>query len=286
MNFSFLDSQPKLGVALSGGGVKGLAHIGALKSLINHKIEINYISGTSAGSIVGAFYAAKKNIFDIEEYILNKNRWEMLSLLTDPSLRQGIFQGKKVQEFLEGYLGKDLQFENLKLPFHAMAVDLKTGKTVALKTGSVIKAVLASSAIPMVFKPIQIDKYLLVDGGVNTPVPVEEVQKMGADVTLAINLYKHTAKKNISENINLFDIGRQTFDVMMYNISEYEIQKADLVVNPHAETIYWKSLLSENEKKENIAKGEHAMNENIKALEVLLKTKKHSFIERIKKWFR
>lgn len=292
MQFNFLKSRPKIGLALGGGGPKGLAHIGVIKTLEKHKIPIDYIAGTSAGSIVGAFYSASKDISSVEDYIMNKNWLQLLSILADPSLRGGIFQGKKVQAFMEGYLKKeDITFSQLKLPFSAVAVDLSNGQAVPLSHGAVIPSVVASCTIPMMFKPVLIEGKYYVDGGVTSPVPVEAVKKMGADIIVAVNLNKHYGCDCLTEKngLNFLSVAQHSFSIMMHNIASYEVQKADLVVNPRAHHIHWKSLGSEAEKTKGIHCGEVAMEEDILSLQLLIKSKPGiipSFLKKFGKIFK
>ncbi|PIY69404.1 hypothetical protein COY90_00895, partial [Candidatus Roizmanbacteria bacterium CG_4_10_14_0_8_um_filter_39_9] len=270
MSFNLFKQSPTVGFALGGGGPKGLAHIGVIKKCEEHHIPIDYIAGTSAGAIVGAFYAKSKNIAEVEEYIVKKNWWEVLSLLADPSLVQGILQGRKAQVFVEGYLGTSLQFDQLSLPFSAISVDLATGQSVMISEGPVSKAVMASFAIPMLFKPVNIDGKCLIDGGVTSPVPVEAVKKMGADITVGVNLNKHYFSENVSDKLNLFQVARHAFSIMTHNIALYEVKKADIVINPRVDEIHWKTLLDEGQKIKAIHTGELAAEEEMPSLKVLI----------------
>lgn len=271
--FNLFKKRPTIGLALGGGGPKGLAHIGVIKSLIKHNIPIDFIAGTSAGSIAAIFYAARKNVYEMEEYIIKKNWWQMLSLVTDPSFKEGILQGKRLQDFMEGYLGKNLQFSDLKIPCKAVAVDLKDGKVVAIDQGSVVTGILASSAAPMILRPVLLEGRFLVDGGITSPVPVSTVRKMGADIVIGVNLEKHYSYDDISAQMNFLSVARHSFSIMVHNIAALEVKQADLVVAPNISRIHWKTLLQEKDKIEGIRHGEVAMDENILALEVLIKSK-------------
>ncbi len=279
MKFSLFQKKPKIGLALGGGGPKGLAHIGVLKILELNQISIDCIAGTSAGAIVGAFYAATKSVSRIEEYIMDKNWWDMISIVTDPSLKDGILQGKKAQRFIEDFLGKNLTFDELKIPFKPVAVDLATGNGMALEQGLVCPSVLASCTVPMLFKPVAIDGKLYVDGGVTNPVPVEAVRKMGADIVIAVNLNKHYSDLKINEGVNLFSVARHSFSIMMHNIANYEVQQADLIVTPHVDSIHWKTLLKEDDKKRGIMCGEQAMLQELSSLKILVESQ--SFIKKL-----
>ncbi len=156
-------------LALGGGGVKGIAHIGVLKLLIEEGVAINAVAGTSAGGIVGALFAAGYGIADLNRAVerLNSPHFFSRSRFDKPSIL-GV-QG--ALHVLTDYLG-DRQFEDLALPFACTAVDLNSSQEIILAHGSVAEAVLATMAVPGIFPPRQIGDFLLVDGGVMDPVPV------------------------------------------------------------------------------------------------------------------
>lgn len=270
---NIFNRRPTIGLALGGGGPRGLAHIGAIKVLERNNIPIDYISGTSAGAIVGSFYAKSRNIQEVEKYINSKSWWQMLSMLADPSLRQGILGGNKMLSFLENFLGKDFQYDNFKIPFNAVAVSLKTGKAVPFSNGSVIPTIYASCALPMIYKPAVIEGDIYIDGGATSPVPVNTVKKMGADIIIAINLQKKYFHPNLTEEISFFRVGQLSFALMSHNLAIAEVKNADIVVNPRIEHVHWKSLLNITEKEKAIRLGEIAMEEQIASLKMITKSK-------------
>jgi NTE family protein len=164
-----------ISIALSGGGVRGIAHIGVLRTLEKHGLNIKAIAGTSAGGLVGAVYAAGISINKMEDAFkdLNANRSFSRDSHDNPSLL-GL---TGVTETLSGLLG-DRSFDDLKIPFAATAVSLKTGKEIILTKGKVLDAVLATIAIPGVFPSQEIGGQVLVDGGVLDPVPVQVARWM------------------------------------------------------------------------------------------------------------
>lgn len=288
-NMNIFGGRPTIGLALGGGGPRGLAHIGVIKVLEKHHIPIDYISGTSAGSIVGSFYAKSKDIQEVEKYINCQGWWKMISMLADPSLRQGILGGSKTHSFLEGYLGKNIQYDDLKIPFCAIAVSLKTGKAVSFSNGPVIPTIYASCALPMILKPALINNELYIDGGATSPVPVNSVKKMGADIIIAVNLQKKYYEPDLTDSISFLRVGQLSFSLMSHNLAIAEAKNADVVVNPHIEHIHWKSLLKEEEKKEGIRLGELAMEERIHSLQIVIKSKQPLFTSlarKIHSWFK
>ncbi len=188
------EKDKKVGLALGSGGARGIAHIGVLEVLEELGIPINFIAGTSIGSVVGALYAAGVPLKELKDYSLSLNKKKAMSLF-EPALNfNGIFSGRKIVLILKELGLDDISFSDLKIPFSAVATDLNTGKEVIINKGSVAMAVRASSAIPLVFAPVIYRDYYLVDGGVIDPVPVEVVKRMGADLVIAVRLSDYKDK--------------------------------------------------------------------------------------------
>ncbi len=159
----------KVGIVLSGGGIRGIAHLGVLKALKDKKIPISHITGTSAGAIVGAFYANDIDpYFILEEFIKTK-----LFKYLRPAFRlPALLNLENAYSLLKQYLPHD-SFEHLKIPLTITATNFNEGKLVYFSEGELIRKVLASSCIPGVFNPIMIDGTLYIDGGVINNFPVE-----------------------------------------------------------------------------------------------------------------
>jgi len=184
-----MDKKYKIGLALGSGAARGLAHIGVLKALVEENIFIGMIAGSSMGALVGACYARKAKIADLEEIVL-KTDWKQLARLADPNLAllfKGVIHGKKVKELLKTLLG-DIEFKDLKIPLAVVATDVNTGEEVIIKEGSVVEAVRASISIPAIFMPVKFKHKFLMDGGVVNPVPVSVVRDMGATLVIACNV--------------------------------------------------------------------------------------------------
>ncbi len=246
--------RPKIGLALGGGGPKGLAHLGVIKTLLQQNIPIDFIAGTSAGAIMGSMYAYSQDIASVEKHIMEKNALQMLSYFSDISLKAGFIEGNRMEKFLGEYIQKD-DFNMLKIPFAAVAVDLKTGKKVVLRHGSVIKAVRASIAIPVLFKPVEIDNKILVDGGLISQVPADTVFEMGADIVIAVQLdYRYKPDYDLT-TLNPLQIGELSFDIVAKHVADTEIKRAQIIIRPHLETVHWTSLMSDKEKMECVQKG-------------------------------
>lgn len=231
----------KIGLALGSGGPRGLAHIGIIKSLIKNNIPIDYIAGSSSGAIIGGSYAATKNIKEIEGLALSTGRRKLLSLFFDPSIRQGLVLGNKLEGFIEEYTGK-VNFSDLKIPFTAVATDMKKGKPVFLKKGKLAKALRISGSMPLVFKPVEKKNQILVDGGLSDPVPVDAVRKMGADFVIAIDLNDFFLKKK-SGKFGFYKIGNNIINILSHNLSLSHIKHADFVVSVKGQDIDWRSVI-------------------------------------------
>ncbi len=181
--------QRKLGLALGGGGARGLAHIGLLKVLEKAGIQVSYIAGTSMGSIVAAAYAAGISPAQMEQDALNLSKKRNLVRMADfGQLSRGLLQGRRVRKLLVEQWGLEKTFDQLSLPVAAVATHLKGQHSVVLRSGSVVDAVMASSAFPSVFPPVEINGDLLCDGFIFNNVPADIVREMGAEVVVAVDV--------------------------------------------------------------------------------------------------
>lgn len=183
------DQRPKIGLALSAGGVRGFAHVGVLESLDNAGLPIDMISGTSMGSVVGALYAAglpTSKLWEISTHMTmdsitpDYNAMGLLRFLFAKKLPSS----SNLVNFFHEQLG-DMQFEDMKIPFSCAAMDVKTGERVVFNSGPLAIAVRASMNLPGVFEPVEYRHRALVDGAVVDYLPVESVKLMGADYIIA-----------------------------------------------------------------------------------------------------
>lgn len=181
--------RPVIGLTLSGGGARGLAHIGVLKVLEREGIPIDCLSGASMGGILAAAYAAGYSASDLEDVALDMSRRRSLIHLVDfAPPNRGLLAGRKLRAYLAKFLSPDLTFADLRLPLALEAVDLDAGREVALTEGSVLQAALATSAFPGVLPPVEWQGRRLVDGGLLDNLPVDLVRGLGAEVVIAVNV--------------------------------------------------------------------------------------------------
>ena len=215
----------KFGLALGSGSARGMAHIGVIQVLEAYHIPIDMIAGTSIGSVVGSVYATGASVKQMKESALAMKHKKSFALF-DPTIpRSGLIRGNRAEEILNSIALKDKTFDDLKIPFSAVATDIKTGAKVILNQGSVIKAVRASISIPGIFTPVKYQDYYLVDGGVVDPVPVDVAEKMGADIIIAVSLTQKPPKPIIMVlNKETGDL-KEVEDSFTFGTNIKEIQK-------------------------------------------------------------
>lgn len=173
-----------LGLALGSGGSRGIAHIGFLQALEDAEIYPSFISGCSMGSVVGSAYAAGISPEYMRRAVCSLRFFDLVDITNKPG---GVLDTRKMRKLLVHHIG-ERDFTQLQIPFSCVAVDMLRQEVVEFSSGSVIDAVVASSSIPSVFKPMELDGMRLVDGGVLRRVPVEEVKNMGADIVVAVDV--------------------------------------------------------------------------------------------------
>jgi NTE family protein len=176
--------RKRVGLALGGGGARGMAHVGVIRALERAGIAVDCIAGTSVGSLVGAVYAAGLNGDQVLEMALQM-RW--LDILRPVWPRQGFISFARLESFFARVTG-DPTFADLKIPYAAVTADLATGKQVVLREGRVARAVRASCSVPAIVTPVEVDGRLLIDGGVVNNLPISIVRDLGADVVIAVGL--------------------------------------------------------------------------------------------------
>ena len=179
----------KIGLALGGGGARGLAHIGILKVLLREQIPIDVVSGTSMGGIVGAMHAVGLLPEQMEAEATKRGEIGQIFKLIDLRLvGSGLLGGKRIKKMLVEMLGAETTFADLRLPLAVMATDYNSGREVVLKEGLVAEAVRATMSVPGVFEPVERDGYQLLDGGVLNNVPVDVARELGAEKVIAVDV--------------------------------------------------------------------------------------------------
>ncbi|MEG0872612.1 MAG: patatin-like phospholipase family protein [Clostridia bacterium] len=259
-----------IGIALSGGGAKGAAHIGVLQALKEEKINVDYISGASSGSIVAALYASGysplnilsmfntycKQIADCDKTIPFK---VLSTMFTGKITLKGLVNGDNLESIIYSYAKAKniININQVKMPLAIPTVDLNTGEIIYflnkyvpeyipkrsvyddtpryIYSATLSKIVRASSSFPGVFEPKNMEGKLLIDGGVRINTPVSILHKMGADKVIAVSFDKNKIGKTSSTNI--ISVAMKAFDIMGHQVNEPELNKADFIIRPSMDNV-------------------------------------------------
>jgi len=252
--------QKKIGLALSGGGARGFAHVGVLKVFAEHNIRIDFIAGTSAGSFVGGALACGLTIDEIVR-IAHKISWSnMTGFSYSP---RGVLSNAAMGRFIRENF-PTLRFEELKIPFAAVACELESGEEVILKdTGDLEIAIRSSCAVPGVFLPVSDGNgRMLVDGGVVAPIPTQIVREMGADIVIAVDLLASGANFRKAPR-TILGMLFQSAMTMLRTVSKHQHYHADLVIVPRIGHLRPDEI---SKRDEFIRLGEEAARENIETI--------------------
>lgn len=283
-------SNNLIGVALGSGAALGFAHVGVLKVLQRENIPIDYISGSSMGALVASYAAAGFSVERMMDIIEELNLWKLASLADiDIFPLRGLIVGKRLVKFFEKHL-KDLQFENTKIPLIIVGTDVHNRIVRVMNSGSIVKALRASIAIPGIFHPTTVDGNVLTDGGVLDPLPIKPLIDSGVDKIIAVDVlptpkditeqnrfrqklvYKREAlitEKNIFVKMgygiqkkitsaltpNFIDIVVNSMQAMEHEIAEAVADDADVLIRPSMPHISWVEF---HRAKELVQKGEEA----------------------------
>ncbi len=290
--FAQTEKKPKIGLVLSGGGAKGLAHIGVLKVLEEEGIEIDYIAGTSMGAIIGGLYASGYTASELDsifgsvdadalvrDYIprISKSFYEKrndeIYALTLPfekfkigvprAFSKGMYNYNLLSRLL-AHVRHERDFNKLEIPFLCIATDMETGEMVVLRKGSLPQAILASGAFPSLYSPVEIDGRLLVDGGVVNNYPIEELRGMGADIVIGVDVQDGLKKRDDIQSAP--DLLLQISNFSMYHNMEEKKADTDIYIKPN---ISGYSVVSFEEGANIIKRGVEAAKQEISKLELL-----------------
>ncbi len=253
--------RPKIGLALGSGGARGLAHIGVVKVLKEHNIPIDFIAGSSMGSLIGALIANNNDMNMVEKLAIQLKRKHWLDL-TVPKL--GFVAGDKVKELVK-ILTHGKNIEDLSIPLAVVATDIEMGERVVFTQGPVADAVRASISIPGIFVPVKVNGRLLVDGGVMERVPIQAVQEIGADIVIAVDVGLYDAKLKVN---SILDVMSQAIDIMEREIYHRQILSADYVIRPNVGHI---NSISFTNVEEIINEGYNKAQESIGEMKDMLK---------------
>ncbi len=187
----------KLGISLGGGGARGMAHIGLLKVLERENIKVSCVTGTSMGAVIGSAFALGLPIDNIEKSSLSFSKKKLLTLRNINLLHGSIVNPRIIEMALKILIGNKT-FDDCKIPFEAVAVDVESGELVTLNEGKLIPALMATTALPSIFPSVLVDGRILVDGGVLENVPVLPLKKYKPDVVLGVSIANFGVRQNFS----------------------------------------------------------------------------------------
>jgi len=228
--------RPRLGLALSGGAARGIAHVGVLRALVERGISIDAIAGASAGALVGGAYAAGMEVAELEEMALTF-RWRHMARIAFSRL--GLQSNARMEKFLRARLPVT-RFEDLKIPFAAMVTDLGAGRAIALRdTGDLAFAIRASCCLPALHVPVRdADGRLLVDGGLVANIPISYTRALGADLVIAVDVGADGARF-MDRPRTALGVLTQVFVAVERVVSNQESANADLIITPKVGHIRW-----------------------------------------------
>ena len=282
----------KFGLALGGGGARGLAHIGVLKVLDEENIKIKSITGCSMGALIGGMYAYYGNAKSVEDFIHKAIKHPKFVELGINKLNESNKEDKSYFEQFFDYIGTrvqavkalnrlsyfdeeltdeiyeiipDIPIENLKIKFSAIATDLLSGEEINFTKGSLRQVIKASSAIPGIFPPVKLDNYYLIDGSASESVPAGRVREIGADRVLGVDVTR--CIKTIEQPKNVFDILYRAEDITSFHLSVLRLREADLVIRPQVRHLTWADF---DKIEEIISAGKITAMENINEIKKLI----------------
>ena len=228
--------RPRIGLALSGGAARGIAHVGVLRALEEHAIPIDAIAGASAGALVGGLYASGLTISQIEA-LARRFRWRHTARFSFSRL--GLQSNARMEDFLRAHLPVT-RFEELKIPLAVMVTNLRDGTPIVLRdTGDVPFAIRASACLPALYVPCRDEQgRLMVDGGLVANLPISYARDLGADIVIAVDVGADGARFMEAPRTAL-GVLTQTFVAVERIVSNQERANADLLISPKVGHIRW-----------------------------------------------
>jgi len=215
----------KIAVVLGAGAAKGFAHIGILKVLESQRVPVHMVVGTSAGSFVGSLYSYGYDAYALQKIAMALNKSDVAELTVPDN---GFVKGERLRDFINMQL-RNTVMEKLRIPFYAVATNIRNGEPTVFATGNTGMAVQASCAVPGIFQPASFAGTSYVDGGVVDPLAVDVARRNGADVVIAVDI---TSGIGSSVPASTMETIMKSIEIMYNKISQIPISKADVVIKP------------------------------------------------------
>ena len=299
--------RPRVGLALGGGGARGVAHIGVLKVLERHNVPIDFIAGTSIGAMIGGAYALSPNAAQLEEKVRKfvqseayeksglqfltlkapaENFWAQISrsvreriVINLAPSKSSVVSSLRMRSIVEFVL-PEARIEQARIPLAIVATDLGSGEEVVFRDGDLRQAALASASIPGFLPPVEFDHTILVDGAVTSPVPVETAARMGADVIIAIDVGQ--ALEEVHGQLNIIDIIFRANTITSNRLRNLSLEQADVIIRPEVGHVHWADF---SDIRALIAAGETAADSMIGTLKKTI-ARKTSIVAAIYRWLK
>lgn len=248
--------RPRIGLALGGGGTRGYAHIGVLRVLEREAIPIDFVAGTSMGAIVGGMYCAGLTADQIQEKMLSKSfassyytvpipvRVAAIPIFFIPHLfgyhpYDGLYVGNKFAKHMNNSVPATRRdIEELQVPFCAVASNLLDAKPYAIKHGNLGRAIQASSAVPMLRRPVAIDDKLFVDGGIEANLPCKQAKEMGADIVIGVDVDETFQEEKEKEFRKILSVPHRVVSMLLSKVDEDQVKTADVIIQPDVNGIH------------------------------------------------
>lgn len=214
-----------IGLSLGGGGARGVAHIGVLRHFEKIGLQVDCIAGNSAGSIVAALYAFGLSVDEIEKHIRTLKATSMTAMRIG---QLGLFENPTLKNMLESALGQDALIENAKIPLAIHVTDIESGLGVVLRSGPLLSAVLASTCVPGVYIPQEINGRIYIDGGITENVPITALHQLGAWIKIGVNL---NGQIHYSKPQGISDVIVNAMDIAIDSQTQAQLKEFDVVLS-------------------------------------------------------
>jgi len=225
--------KKKVGLALGAGSAKGFAHIGVLQVLDEVGIQVDMISGSSMGAIIGGIYSVGTDLYMLEKFIKSIKLYDYLDVKLP--ITGGLLKGERLQDLVR-LLTHDKTFADTKTPFCCVVVDAETGKLDVLEEGPLHESIRASMSMPAFFEPVQINGKTYIDGGVLERVPCKTLRDHGMDVVIGVDVGYHGDIKDVSD-FGAYSMLNHTISIMQWELTKYRREEADIMLVPEVQFV-------------------------------------------------
>jgi len=256
--------KKKIGLALGAGSAKGFAHIGVLQALDEAGIQIDMISGSSMGAIIGGIYSVGTDLYMLEKFIKSIKLYDYLDVKLP--LTGGLLKGERLQELVRVFT-HDKTFAETKIPFSCVVVDAETGKLDVLEEGPLHESIRASMSMPAFFEPVQLNGKTYIDGGVLERVPCKTLRDHGMDVVIGVDVGYHGDLKDVSD-FGAYSMLNHTISIMQWELTKYRREEADIMLVP--EVLFVGGRFQTDQAGATIDEGRRAVIEALPAIKKLI----------------